>query len=102
MQNAEAGQVVNTDGRSTSRPPYYLLRGGLIFEVHCTYSKISPSPVWAMSDAEKGAFCGEDMVVQSALHLFKLVIPEFVKWQNFYTQICIGKMVPQSDVLTII
>ena len=26
----------------------YLLEEGLIFEVHCVYLKISPSPVWAM------------------------------------------------------
>ena len=27
---------------------------GLIFEAHCAYSKISPSPVWGMSTGEKG------------------------------------------------
>ena len=29
-------------------------RGGLIFEVHCAYSKTSPLPCWARSTVEKG------------------------------------------------
>ena len=39
-------------------------RGGLIFEAHYAYSKISPLPLWAMSTAEKrGAYFQEDTVV---------------------------------------
>ena len=29
-------------------------RGVRLFEVHCIYSKASPSPVWVTSTAEKG------------------------------------------------